>query len=45
LNFLNSLEQKPGAPLGLVYPYFDQAGGGDIVVFFADFVRRPEIFR
>jgi len=33
------LEQEPDAPLGLVNPDFDQAGGGDVAVFLADAVR------
>ena len=30
--------QKPRPPLGLVDPVFDQAGRGDIVVLFTDFM-------
>ena len=32
------LEQEPGTPLGLVYPDFDQARGGDVTVLVADVV-------
>src|SRR6266513_3987341 len=35
----SSLEQKPGASLGLVDPDLDQAGGGDVAMFLADVVR------
>lgn len=31
-------EQEPGAPFGFVNPNFDQAGGGDVTLFFADIV-------
>src|SRR5262245_17372277 len=30
--FARNLGQEPGSPLGLVDPYFDQAGGRDVVV-------------
>jgi hypothetical protein len=33
-----SLNQEPGAPLGLVDPDFDQAGSGDITMLIADVV-------
>src|ERR1700704_2960392 len=35
----SSLVQKPGTSLGLVDPDFDQAGGGNVAMFFADVVR------
>ena len=32
-------EQEPGAPFGFIDPHFDQAGGGDIVMFVANVMR------
>src|ERR1035438_1495196 len=32
------LEQEPGAPLRFVNPDLDEAGGGDVLMFFADAV-------
>src|SRR5215472_7959768 len=34
-----ALEQEPGPPLALVDPVLDQAGGGDVPVFVAEFMR------
>jgi hypothetical protein len=40
LAFGDYLRQKPGSALGLVDPVLDQAGGGDVVVLFAEFMGR-----
>src|SRR5579862_9586417 len=42
LHLMDDFGQKPDSALSLIDPHFNQAGGGDVVVLFTEFVRGAE---